>query len=192
MNSIQRFYRKIREDLEYCFYVETSAPLESNETQILAWLLAETFEQEQLSRVSFLASGNVVELGPRLSFETAFSTNAVSICRACGLEKVTRLEQSRRYVPPSDADRDEAIGPAAGTPLESSVRPPWDPIPTSANHAAAGRPREDPQLSLVSPSRDLWPLDARGDTPRVRGVWSRRVRADGVAPSERQPVHLRG
>ncbi|BBH08836.1 hypothetical protein Prudu_021153 [Prunus dulcis] len=40
----------------------------------------------------------IVEVGPRLSFTTAWSSNAVSICRACGLIEVTRLEQSRRYL----------------------------------------------------------------------------------------------
>ena len=32
-----------------------------------------------------------------MSFTTAWSANAVSICAACGLSKVTRIEPSRRY-----------------------------------------------------------------------------------------------
>ncbi|CAA3006804.1 probable phosphoribosylformylglycinamidine synthase, chloroplastic mitochondrial [Olea europaea subsp. europaea] len=40
----------------------------------------------------------LVEVGPRLSFTTAWSTNAVSICRACGLTEINRLERSRRYL----------------------------------------------------------------------------------------------
>jgi phosphoribosylformylglycinamidine synthase len=39
----------------------------------------------------------VLEVGPRLSFTTAWSANAVSICKACGLDEVTRIERSRRY-----------------------------------------------------------------------------------------------
>ena len=39
-----------------------------------------------------------VQVGPRMSFSTAFSSNAVSICASCGLEKVTRVEVSRRFV----------------------------------------------------------------------------------------------
>jgi phosphoribosylformylglycinamidine synthase len=39
----------------------------------------------------------VVEIGPRINVETAFSTNAVGICRACGLTAVKRIEMSRRY-----------------------------------------------------------------------------------------------
>jgi phosphoribosylformylglycinamidine synthase len=48
----------------------------------------------------------VVEVGPRLNFETAFSTNAVAICRSCGLHTVTRIEKSRRYLLPPGEDRD--------------------------------------------------------------------------------------
>jgi len=40
----------------------------------------------------------IVEAGPRLSFTTAWSANAVSICHACGLTEVTRLERPRRYL----------------------------------------------------------------------------------------------
>lgn len=39
-----------------------------------------------------------MEVGPRLSFTTAWSANAVSICRACAVEEVTRIEQSRRFL----------------------------------------------------------------------------------------------
>ncbi len=116
---------------EYCFHIETTAPLAGEEMRILRWLLAETFEPKNLSEMSFLAdstcahhlpgqertTGNVsdregwpapshsspgthqflVEVGPRLNFTTAWSTNAVSVCRACGLTKITRIERSRRY-----------------------------------------------------------------------------------------------
>lgn len=66
---------------------------------VLEWLLAETFEPEGLMRRSEIGSGvgAVVEVGPRLNFQTAWSANAVSICKACGLKGVTRLERSRRY-----------------------------------------------------------------------------------------------
>ena len=51
------------------------------------------------SRLEAPASGAaVVEVGPRMSFSTAWSANAVSICHSCGLTKVTRMEQSRRYL----------------------------------------------------------------------------------------------
>ena len=43
------------------------------------------------------ASGPVVEVGPRLAYQSAWSTNAVAICHSCGLTNVSRLERSRRY-----------------------------------------------------------------------------------------------
>ena len=39
----------------------------------------------------------IVEFGPRKTFTSAFSSNATSICAACGLSNITRLERSRRY-----------------------------------------------------------------------------------------------
>lgn len=38
----------------------------------------------------------LVEVGPRLSFESAISSNAKSICRASGIDGVTRLEVGAR------------------------------------------------------------------------------------------------
>ena len=63
---------------------------------------AETFEPDQFRSSSFLnsaeATGVVVEVGPRLTFESAWSSNALSILRACGVGCVKRLERSRRYL----------------------------------------------------------------------------------------------
>lgn len=71
---------------------------------MLRWLLAETFEPRNFSSESFLTRNvsrikhcNIFEVGPRLSFTTAWSANAVSICHSCGLLKVRRIERSRRY-----------------------------------------------------------------------------------------------
>jgi len=40
---------------------------------------------------------SVVEFGPRLTFCSAFSSNAVSICQQCGIQVVERFEKSLRY-----------------------------------------------------------------------------------------------
>ncbi len=111
---------------EFCFYIETTTPLSPEEMGIMRWLLCETFEPENYSTESFLmpTPDNVIarsgatrqsqvqgiaspsarnddfaifEVGPRMNFTTAWSTNAVSICHSCGLSKVTRIERSRRY-----------------------------------------------------------------------------------------------
>ncbi|MEE8324587.1 MAG: phosphoribosylformylglycinamidine synthase, partial [Candidatus Humimicrobiaceae bacterium] len=103
------FYRAIREDLEYCFYIETRRKLRSRELHTLNWLLSETFEPDKFSPSSIIGNGNIIELGPRMNFETAYSTNAVAICHSCGLDSIIRLERSRRYLPGKDTDREAFI-----------------------------------------------------------------------------------
>lgn len=83
---------------EYCFNVETSAPLNPHELSVLRQILADGFIAESISTKStYQDSPEVVELGPRMNFATAYSTNIIAICQTCGLEKVTRIERSRRY-----------------------------------------------------------------------------------------------
>ena len=82
---------------EYCFNCWCTGLLDSAEQERLTWLLSETFEPQQFSAKSFL-SGDVIEVGPRLNFQTTWSANAVSIARATGITHVTRIERSRRYV----------------------------------------------------------------------------------------------
>lgn len=84
-------------ETEVCFNIEASGPLADREVETLRWLLAETFEPDQLSRKSFLPRNRILEVGPRMNFTTAWSTNAVSVCHACGLSKIRRIERSRRY-----------------------------------------------------------------------------------------------
>ena len=95
-------------DTESCFNVQTTSDLSNVEKERLEWLLAETFEKDKL-RTSSIFTGNasssdgedkkvfLIEFGPRMSFASAFSSNAVSICHACGLTSIERLEKSRRY-----------------------------------------------------------------------------------------------
>ncbi len=67
---------------------------------MLAWLLCETFIPKGLGPFSFLenrSGSRVLEVGPRLTFNTAWCTNAVSICHSCGMEQVKKIEMSRRY-----------------------------------------------------------------------------------------------
>ena len=83
---------------ELCFAVDVVSELSAEELSILQWLLAETFEPYNFAGASFLTDcATVLEVGPRLTFETPFSSNAVAICHKCGLTKVRRLERSVRY-----------------------------------------------------------------------------------------------
>ena len=90
---------------ESCFNVQlsVSGDLEPVQKDRLEWLLAETFEKDHLKlEKSFFdeesPSSKIwqVEFGPRMTFTSAFSSNACSICRACTIP-VERLELSRRY-----------------------------------------------------------------------------------------------
>ncbi|CAF2064768.1 unnamed protein product [Brassica napus] len=90
---------------EQCYNIGLETELAEEKVSVLKWILQETFEPENLGTDSFLERkkreglhATIIEVGPRLSFTTAWSTNAVSICRACGLNEVTRLERSRRYL----------------------------------------------------------------------------------------------
>jgi len=84
---------------ESCYNIQASGSLSSGEMETLAWLLSETFHPDGFGHASFLAdAGTVLEVGPRLSFTTAWSTNAVGICHACGLERIQRVERSRRFL----------------------------------------------------------------------------------------------
>src|SRR5512143_3971451 len=92
-------------ETEFCFNVAAERPLTADEIRLLRWLLAETFEPEKFSDNSFLKRPSsvvprpvILEVGPRMNFTTAWSTNAVSVCRACGLGKISRIERSRRYL----------------------------------------------------------------------------------------------
>ena len=99
---LKTFRERINPDIqeietEFCFNIETSGPLTDKELGTLQWLLAETFEPEKFSDKSFLTLDAIFEVGPRMNFTTAWSTNAVSVCHACGLTKIKRIERSRRY-----------------------------------------------------------------------------------------------
>lgn len=109
-------YSFLNSKTEQCFNIETSAPLRKNELRKLAQLLAEGFLEDKVSFCSTLKNaGTVVEIGPRLSVATAFSTNAVAICRACGFDTIRRVERSTRFVVPKNR-------PAAGFAAEIQDR----------------------------------------------------------------------
>lgn len=89
-------------EAEHCFYVQTASALDQAQERVLRWLLAETFDPHGLAVTSFLEAGPagapaVLEIGPRINFETAWCSTARSICHVNGLNTVQRLERSRRF-----------------------------------------------------------------------------------------------
>lgn len=101
---VTQLYRRIDESRAYCFNVESSRLLTAAEMDCLRLVLADGFLLETVSLTPLLLGDRVVEVGPRLNFATAWSSNMVSICRATGLDCVTRVERSRRYLVPEDQD----------------------------------------------------------------------------------------
>jgi phosphoribosylformylglycinamidine synthase len=79
-------------DSEFCFNIAANRSLTGEERDVLRWLLAETFEPDGFAERSLLSpGGHVLEVGPRMSFTTAWSTNAVAVCHACGLDAIQRV-----------------------------------------------------------------------------------------------------
>lgn len=129
-------FRRVSPTQERCFNIETSSPLTAEELARLRWVLAETFQPTEFDWESLLTgvTGQFIEIGPRLSFATAKSTNAVAICHAIGLTKVTRVETSRRTLLSAHADlqefvrthhdrMSECVYPAALTTFAADIRP---------------------------------------------------------------------
>ena len=160
---IYRVYRKTDAQNEACFTVETARALADDEAQRLHWLCSETF-QPQLAGAETFLDGQVVEIGPRPAFETPFSSNAVAICGAMGLNAVKRIERSRRAV----------TGPDSGWPAESLDRMTetvWDnPAAIFAYRSAAAPVRRIPLMEhgrealeeanqAMGLGMDAWDLD---------------------------------
>ncbi|MBV5306860.1 MAG: phosphoribosylformylglycinamidine synthase [Desulfobulbaceae bacterium] len=103
-SMVTQLYRRIDEDRAFCFNVESTRPLTDGELANLRLVLADGFLLETVSFAPLLTGERVVEVGPRLNFATAWSSNMVSICRAIGLDCVTRVERSRRYLVPVGED----------------------------------------------------------------------------------------
>ncbi|WP_319587470.1 phosphoribosylformylglycinamidine synthase [uncultured Desulfobulbus sp.] len=99
---VTQLHRHLRADFAYCFNIESSQPLEPHEMERLRLILADGFLIDTVTFEPTLIGERVVEVGPRLNFATAWSSNLVSICRAVGLDVINRVERSRRYLVPQD------------------------------------------------------------------------------------------
>ncbi len=101
---VTQLYRRIKPNLTHCFHVESSRTLQPEELERLRLILADGFLIDTVSLQPILQGERVVEVGPRLNFATAWSSNMVSICQAVGLDSISRVERSRRYLVPEDED----------------------------------------------------------------------------------------
>ncbi|RUM39605.1 MAG: phosphoribosylformylglycinamidine synthase [Desulfobulbus sp.] len=101
---VTQLYRSRDAQQAYCFNIESSRPLSDKEIDQIRLLLADGFLKETVSLKPVLTGADVVEVGPRLNFATAWSSNMVSICRATGIDCVSRVERSRLYLVPEGED----------------------------------------------------------------------------------------
>ncbi len=105
-----RFYKLISDLEEHCFYIEAESELSQDELIKVREVLADGFSSENVRDDSvFNDNHNVVEIGPRLNFATAFSTNAVAIFNSIGLAAIARVERSTRQMLPDGASTDEYV-----------------------------------------------------------------------------------
>lgn len=81
---------------EICFNIAVNDDFRQDYITLLRWLLSETFEKDNFSDKPFLY-GDVIEIGPRLNFATPWCSNALSIFKACAINGIERIEQSKRY-----------------------------------------------------------------------------------------------
>jgi len=102
--TVRQFYLRVSDEFEYCFNIAANAPLAPVHIERLRQLLGDGFVSASVLETPHLAGDRVVEVGPRLNFATAWSSNLVSICQAVGLPQVTRVERSRRLRVPDGAD----------------------------------------------------------------------------------------
>src|SRR3989338_1687678 len=124
MKTLNHIHRRVGECEELCFNIEARSPLTPDELYKLTNIFRQTFEPELTGEKSFLArdasNSIVLEIGPRLHVETPTSSNIVEICRSIGLEKVERVEISRRHVL-SDKEDPQQFNKPPGAPLTQLV-----------------------------------------------------------------------
>jgi phosphoribosylformylglycinamidine synthase len=112
------FYKQ-KGDIELCFNVDVISELTAEEKNKLQEIFADNFIAENISEESNFADDEIVEVGPRINVETPFSTNAVAICHNAGLDKIRRIELSKRYKNKEDAKPDRMTEEIYEKPLES-------------------------------------------------------------------------
>ncbi|MEA3323245.1 MAG: phosphoribosylformylglycinamidine synthase [Patescibacteria group bacterium] len=110
MTQVKQLYRLMAEGLEHCFNVELSSECTDAQLNMLCNLFADGFIASTVTFESQLDSNStIIEIGPNGNVVTPWSSNMVSICRAIGLDMVTRVERSSRYVLDGDVNRDVFI-----------------------------------------------------------------------------------
>lgn len=93
---------------ELHFNIQTSEPIFGESLEKLLFLIRQPGSQYEPTFETSL-SGNVVEIGSLMHFDTTFSSKAVNSCRTVGLKGISRIECFTRYLLPVGADRNVFI-----------------------------------------------------------------------------------
>ena len=88
-------------ETEFCFNVSLATPSSFTDAnkKMVEWCLKEG--GHKIGPNSFLSTASnqmIVEVGPRMNFTTAWSTNCVSVLQAAEIHGVPRVERSRRFL----------------------------------------------------------------------------------------------
>ena len=85
-------------ETEFCFNVACQTALSKKERDLVKWCLTETgYKLSDKSQLAASGHEFVVEVGPRMNFCTAWSTNCVSVLQAAEVSTISRVERSRRF-----------------------------------------------------------------------------------------------
>lgn len=83
---------------ELCFNLQADQRLTKRDREVIDYIFRETYDPGGYGSASFLAGcPAVVEIGPRLAFESPDSTIRVDILRECGVTSVSRAEATLRF-----------------------------------------------------------------------------------------------
>ena len=95
-------------ETEHCLYIGTSAPLDQREFAVVRRYLATSYMPEGIRDESHLvACKTVLEVGPRMAFETVASSTTCSMFHDCGLHQIQRIERSVRIGLPVELTTEE-------------------------------------------------------------------------------------
>lgn len=102
IRRITQLFPEVTITTELCYNVELNGSncLSVEQKDVLRWLFTPPYSASLSEEPSLkpVDEAKLVEIGPRLNFSTAWSTNAVSICQSAGLNQVTRVELSYRHL----------------------------------------------------------------------------------------------
>uniref|UniRef100_A0A8C3F3W0 Phosphoribosylformylglycinamidine synthase n=1 Tax=Chrysemys picta bellii TaxID=8478 RepID=A0A8C3F3W0_CHRPI len=162
---------------ELCYNVSWTgaSPPSPQETQLLHWLFGCPLESGDVATESFLRPAPtdlLIEIGPRLNFSTAFSTNVVSVCQAAGLGCIDRVERSHRYLlqcaqRPTPPEEDALVAVLSDRMTEQSYKEPIRSFAVAAHPAptwdvdvlAGGRTALERASQKLGLAFDSWDLD---------------------------------